>query len=126
MTAIQDLLEDATLNMNTIDEKHKGYLITYQELQSIQFLYVNYQILSEEFDQMQEKKIEFLQYKLNYEENKKKWDIKIAVAAGDAQDRMKALIEDATKNENNIKELEITNSRLSKENKVYKDYLIKE
>lgn len=93
MSAVGDLLEDANLSMNTLDDKHKGYLITYQELLSIQFLYVNYQILSEEFNQMQQKKVEYLQYKLNYEENKAKWDLKIAVQAGDAQDRMKELIE---------------------------------
>ena len=75
---------------------------------------------------MQKKKIEYLQYKLNYEENKKKWDLKIAVQAGDAQDRMKELIEIQTKNESYIAELETQNSRLSKENKIYKDYLVKE
>ena len=75
---------------------------------------------------MQKKKIEYLQYKLNYEENKKKWDLKIAVQAGDAQDRMKELIEIQTKNEDYIKELETQNSRLSKENVIYKDYLVKE
>jgi len=40
---------------------------------------------------MQEKKLEYIQYKLDYQENKRKWDKKIEAMAGDAIERMREL-----------------------------------
>ncbi len=53
-----------------------------------------------------DKKIEHEQYKLDYLENKRKWDRKIEVAAGDSIDRMRELQANEEKFSKQIAELE--------------------
>lgn len=101
-----------------------GLLISHQQYQTIQFLYVNYLIIQEEFNTMQEKKLEYIQYKLDYEENKRKWDKKIEAMAGDAIERMRELEANERANTARIAELETENSRLAKENKLFKEFIM--
>ena len=73
---------------------------------------------------MQEKKLEYIQYKLDYEEHKKKWDRKMATDAGDHLDRLKELQIYETKSIKDLAELELKNSRLVKENSVLREYFM--
>lgn len=49
--------------------------------------------MTEEFNMMQKKKLEYIQYKLDYQENKRKWDRKIEAMAGDGIERLRELAE---------------------------------
>ena len=68
-------------------------IVSKSQLDSVSYLFVNYQILLEEFNIMQEKKLEYIQYKLNYEEYKRKWDRKMETDAGDHLNRLQELID---------------------------------
>ena len=73
---------------------------------------------------MQEKKLEYIQYKLDYEEHKRKWDRKMETDAGDHLNRLKELQEYETKSIKDLAELELKNSRLGKENRVLREYFM--
>jgi hypothetical protein len=73
---------------------------------------------------MQEKKLEYIQYKLDYQENKRKWDRKVEAMAGDAIERMRELTKNEEKHAGQLAELETQNSRLMKENKVFREFIM--
>ena len=73
---------------------------------------------------MQEKKLEYIQYKLDYQENKSKWDRKVEAMAGDAIERMRELTKNEEKHAGQLAELETQNSRLVKENKVFREFIM--
>jgi hypothetical protein len=57
----------------------------------MQFYYVNYTILSQEFNNMLNKMKIINQFKLEYEKNKLDWNKKVEASAGDVTDHLKML-----------------------------------
>ena len=54
----------------------------------MQFLKVNFTILSEEFNKMADKLKETQQFKVEYEKNKTEWSRKVEASAGDVRDHL--------------------------------------
>ena len=56
---------------------------------------------------MQKKKLEYIQYKLDYQENKRKWDRKIEALAGDGIERLRDLAESEENSQKKLSDLEL-------------------
>jgi hypothetical protein len=63
--------------------------------------------MTEEFNLMQKKKLEYIQYKLDYQENKRKWDRKIEALAGDGIERLRDLAESEENSQKKLSDLEL-------------------
>ena len=64
-----------------------------------------------------------MQFKINFEENQKKFRQKIEANAGDVAKHMKELTDQQAKDKDRIAQLSLQVQRLKKENLTYKNYV---
>jgi len=88
MEIYTDLVRDAGKFFSNKENKKLGYNISFKQYECLQFLQVNYTILTEEFNNMFEKMKEMKVFKVEYEKNKINWSKKVEASAGDVNDHV--------------------------------------
>ena len=122
MEILNDLLKNAEDKFKKSNAAKKlGFVMTYQEFQAIEFLRVNFHILSEEFGQVKAQNKELHQFKLNYHEHKRKWDLKVSANAGDVTDQLMDLTKANDDYQVKLDKMEAELNRYKKENLVFRN-----
>lgn len=124
MEIMNDLVKEGTKAFSHKSlAKKDGYLISFAEFQAINFLMVNYTILSEEFNNIYQSSKEMKQFKVDFEQNKASWWRKVECNAGDVQDLIKTIREENEGLNQAIQDTQLFIQRIKKENEVYRKKL---